>query len=274
MKTDKNVVIECIELLRSFISRLEAPDLANESPEYAEGFSCAIDCIREGAESRVKYLEEVLTWYEDDPETNGTAEVCAELESLLKVTKEWLTDGISPKDTPFYKGCESAVASNMFTIVNYLNNFDGTQNVRLEHLLFLASSGSIIANHEAAGIYEERREFSRALELYNKAYSLGSTDAAAQIILLLYRGYISEDELEYEDYGIKKGKCAICGDEIYEIEYECTCNTCGWAFTFADHYLKEHEKEPFNRMSRRKAKRLLASGLTIWGKPIPDFKGN
>ena len=65
--------------------------------------------------------------------------------------------------------------------------------------------------------------------------------------------------------------CKICEkkrkDEIYS-----ACPYCGWGFSDFEDLVSEDEKEPYNLISIKEAKALLARGLNIWGEPLPKNK--
>ena len=262
--TDKNVVEEAISWLSEYKNRLEKVEEINE---YQQGVHHAIYCLTEAIDGRIDYLQDVLSWYEENPKTHGTYEVINEFESFLQVFLELSQEA---GNSSFEKGMVDTYHKNLMFFAINLYWIDTDNDKMMEVFEYLSNHGVVAAMIKAATIYLEREQYKKAQRMYEKATSLGSSTAAEYLMEMVDYGYILESDLK-KDYGIAKINCAICGNEIHDIDYM-PCKICGWCHTLADSYLKEWEKDPYNLMSRKKAKRLYANGLTKWKKPLPYFK--
>ncbi len=265
--TDINNVEDAISWLKEHKAKL-----FKIKEENNKSVNDAILCLDEAIDAKIKYLQEVLTQYEENPQTNGTAAVVEIFEDLsdafIKIIEELEGSG----ETDFDEEALKAYCDSFLFFVNYLYQADDNDNEKvLQAYLYLSKRRITFAMIRAAYIYRSRKQYKDAQRLFEEAASFGSDGGAEGLMEMVDYGFIPESDLK-DDYGIKKINCAICGNTIHEIEYF-PCKICGWAYTFEDTYLKEWEREDYNMMSRRKAKKLYQRGLTIFKDPLPYFNG-
>ena len=265
ISTDRYVVEEAISWLNEYKNKLEDVEEINE---YNDGVNTALSCINGSIDTRIDYFEEVLTWYDDNEHCCGTFEVIDMFEGLIWVLLETAKE---QENTHFGKGMADTCNQHLFMFANKLESIDPEENDKvLETYLYLSKKGMTIAMIGAGIRYQNREQYKKAKRMFEKAAKQGSRSAAEHLMEMVDYGYISESDLK-SDYGIEKLNCVICGNEIHDIDYV-PCKICGWAHTTADFYEKDWEKDAFNLMSRKKAKRLYERGLTNFGKPLPYFK--
>ena len=265
ISTDRYVVEEAISWLSEYKNKLEKVE---ETGEYQQGVNHAIYCITEAINTRIDYLQDVLTRYEENPKTQGAYEIIGEFESFLQVFLELAQEA---GKSFFDCGMVDTYHKHLFVFANKLEWIDQEENDKvLEIYSYLSKKGMTIAMIGAGIRYQNREQYKKAKRMFEKAAKQGSKSAADSLMEMVDYGYISECDLK-SDYGIEKLNCVICGNEIHDIDYV-PCKICGWAHTTADFYEKDWEKDAFNLMSRNKAKRLYEKGLTVFGKPLPYFK--
>ena len=268
VSNDKHVVEEVISDLAKYKDNLVIKD-KNQDAEYLQGVAEALYCIRELIDDKIDYLQEVLSWYKNEPKTSGTFEVIDRYETLIESIMNLAK---SQDETRFGKGMKDTYQEHLCWIAGNLRWIDDDNEKALEAYLYLSEEGNVYAMCSAAWMWENRQQYKKAQALFEKAERAGSCSAAESLMEMVYYGYIAESDLK-KDYGFPKRNCVICGDEIYDIPY-IPCRICGWAYTSADECdMKAWEKDSFNLMSRRKAKKLYSQGLTKWKEPIPDYKG-
>ena len=71
---------------------------------------------------------------------------------------------------------------------------------------------------------------------------------------------------------MSKVNCPICNTEM-EDEIFTDCPYCEWGYTGCESAFEEDEEEPFNRMTKQEAKKLLKKGLNVFGEPLPKKRG-
>ena len=67
--------------------------------------------------------------------------------------------------------------------------------------------------------------------------------------------------------------CCICGTR-YDANIDDCCPHCNWMFGGEDFESTDDEFSSANLMTRRKAKKNLAKGFNIWGKPLRIANNN
>jgi hypothetical protein len=66
---------------------------------------------------------------------------------------------------------------------------------------------------------------------------------------------------------IFKITCAICKREREDKPYS-DCPYCGWGDSEFEDVVEDDEIEPYNLISKNKARELLAKGLDVFGNPL------
>lgn len=266
---DKCIVEENITYLEEYKNSLIKTE---EKDEYAKGRNCAIDCLKDSIEDKIDYLKDVLTWYEDDTETSGIFEVIDRFKGLIWVTMECAKD---QDDSLFGKGMADTFREHLFEFIIHLSTLkDESLDIELDSCLYLADYNDVRAMHLAGLIYEEREEYIKAKDIYEKAYLLGYDTVLHSLFYMIDRGFISESELTIHSYERGKVNCPICQTQIDDAPYESVCKICGWGYTGNEIFCyRENEKDDYNLISRAEAKKLFKKGLTIWKEPIPHYKG-
>ena len=64
-------------------------------------------------------------------------------------------------------------------------------------------------------------------------------------------------------------KCHICNTVFDWDETDDECTYCNWLNSLSDEITDEDDEDNNNPLTARQARKNLAHGLDIWGKPLP-----